>query len=118
MKDCIFCKIADKKTASDIVFEDSGVVAFRDIDPKAPVHIVLIPKEHIGKVTDAPDGSVFSGIFSAVNRIVRDGLAGHGSDLVNDGFRVVVNSGKHGGQAVEHLHFHLLGGRQMQWPPG
>ncbi|MCX5750038.1 MAG: histidine triad nucleotide-binding protein [Candidatus Saganbacteria bacterium] len=112
MTECVFCKIAGGKIKSDIIYQDDDVVAFNDMDPQAPVHILLVPKEHIERIEKVKDHSVVQKIFKAANKIVRE------KGLEKDGFRIVVNSGRHGGQAVFHLHFHLLGGRQMTWPPG
>jgi len=113
-KDCIFCKIASGQIGSDKVYSDDKVVAFRDISPQAPSHIIIIPRQHIGRIEEAVDFSVFSDIFRSVNAIIK-GDTGH---TYKNGFRVVANSGMFGGQTVDHLHFHLLAGRQMLWPPG
>jgi histidine triad (HIT) family protein len=112
MDGCIFCKIASKKIKSDVVFENEDIIAFSDAAPQAPVHILVVPKEHIERIEQVNDYSVISSVFEAVNRIALE------KGLTKNGFRVVVNSGDHGGQAVPHLHFHLLGGRRMAWPPG
>lgn len=107
---CIFCKIANKELKSSIVYESEKVVAFDDIAPQAPVHVVLIPKEHM---LDVPvSGGVLAEIFKAAAAVT--GIKG----VQDKGYRVVMNRGKDAGQAVEHLHFHLLGGRILKWPPG
>jgi histidine triad (HIT) family protein len=111
--DCLFCRIAAKEVPSDLVHEDEDVVAFRDINPRAPTHVLIIPRRHIPDahaLTDA-DGDVLARLFG-VARIVADeaGLA--------NGYRIVTNVGPEAGQSVFHLHFHLLGGRTMSWPPG
>ena len=112
--DCLFCRIANGEIKADIVYEDDGIVAFRDIDPKAPVHLLIIPKRHIATVNDVrPDHEkVLSGLFVAAAKIARD------QDLADDGYRLVVNCQEGAGQSVFHLHMHLLGGRRMEWPPG
>ncbi len=112
MSDCIFCKIAKKEMQSDIVYEDDDVVAFNDIDPKAPVHILIIPKLHIQTLNDITDHTIIGKITEAAQKLARK------KNIDKDGYRVVVNCNQHGGQAVYHIHYHLLGGRQMQWPPG
>ena len=110
--DCIFCKIASGQIKSDIISSNDDVVAFNDIAPQAPVHILVVPKEHISKLEDTKDFSLINRIFSAINDIV------YTKGLQKTGYRVVVNSGHDSGQAVDHLHFHILGGRKMTWPPG
>lgn len=110
--DCIFCKIAKKKIPSSVVFEDEKVLAFNDIDPKAPVHILVIPKQHVDSVADLKDTSVVSDLFAVMKKIAEE------KGIDKSGYRIVVNHGKDAGQAVPHLHFHLLGGRSLGWPPG
>ncbi len=114
MDDCIFCKISQGKIKSDIVYKNDKVTAFRDIAPQAPTHIIVIPNEHIEKVENVKNMEIFSDIFSAINDIINNDRSG----VFKNGFRIVVNSGIDGGQTVWHLHFHLLAGRQMLWPPG
>lgn len=114
MSDCIFCKIATKEMDSDIVLETDTVVAFRDINPQAPTHILLIPRKHIEKIADtSQDDQMLLGdlILTARDLAVKEGIA-------ESGYRLVFNNGAHAGQDVFHIHLHLLGGRQMQWPPG
>lgn len=113
MADCLFCRIAAKEIPSRIVYEDNEVLAFNDISPQAPVHVLFIPKSHIPSLADAQDdqGVLLGRILLAVRRVA--GELGLGA-----GYRVVNNCGAQGGQTVQHLHFHLLGGRDMQWPPG
>ena len=111
--DCLFCKIRAGEIPSTKVYEDEFVYAFRDIDPKAPFHAVVIPKEHIGSAAEinADNSAVVAHIFEAIARVARrDGLTG--------GYRVVTNCGEDAGQSVPHLHFHLLAGRVLAWPPG
>lgn len=113
MADCLFCKIAGKEVQSSIVYEDENMVAFNDINPQAPVHILVVPKKHIPTLLGVKDEDkeVMFSIQKVIARIAQE------KNLV-DGFRVVINCGPNAGQAVYHLHFHLLGGRKMEWPPG
>lgn len=111
---CIFCKIAAREIPADIVRESDRVVAFRDTDPQAPTHLLLIPKEHIPSLADIEErhGDVLADIAQAATQLARaEGIA-------ESGWRVVTNVGRGAGQSVFHLHFHLLGGRGMGWPPG
>lgn len=110
----MFCKIARHEIASQIVYEDDQVVAFRDVNPVAPVHILVIPKKHVPAVTalDDKDKELIGHIVLVIKKLAQE------TSVVEDGFRVVVNAGKHAGQSVPHLHFHLLGGKAMGWPPG
>ena len=114
MSDCLFCDIIEGKTKAKMVYQNELVVAFNDIGPKAPVHILIIPRKHIAGVLDITedDGAVIAEVFRVAAR-----LAGE-LGIADRGFRVVVNSGPDSGQSVFHLHYHLLGGRQMSWPPG
>lgn len=113
MEDCIFCKIANKEIPADIIYEDKTVIAFNDIEPQAPVHILIIPKEHYASILSVPAGDDIIGhIHMVANRIaLKEGIA-------KTGFRLVNNCGKDGNQSVPHLHYHLLGGRMLTWPPG
>lgn len=111
--DCLFCRIVAHEIPSDVVHEDDAVLAFRDINPKAPTHVLVIPKAHIASAADlgAQDGSLLGRMFAVVADVAdREGLS--------RGWRVVTNVGEDGGQSVEHLHLHLLGGRRLSWPPG
>lgn len=114
MEDCVFCKIADKKINSDVVYEDDDVIAFKDINPAAPIHILIIPKKHISSIMDLCDEDidVVSKIYGVAKKLASE------NNIDKKGFRIVANCGEDGGQTVEHMHFHLLGGRSMQWPPG
>ena len=115
MTDCIFCKIAHGEIPSTKVYEDDTVLAFRDLDPQAPEHVLIIPKKHLSSVLDfgAEDRELAAHILTDVIPALARTL---GIDA--GGFRLVANTGTDGGQTVGHLHFHLLGGRSMQWPPG
>ncbi len=113
MMDCIFCKIIAGQIPSDKVYEDEWVYAFRDINPEAPTHILVIPKEHITSMDDINEtnSNVVAKIFEAVAKIAK-------SEGLENGYRVVSNCKEDGGQTVYHLHYHILGGRSLQWPPG
>ncbi len=110
--DCIFCKIVKGEIPSKKAFESDTLLAFHDINPVAPTHILIIPKEHIQSASDinSENSSLVANIFETAAR-----LAGE-CGLLEDGYRIVTNIGKNGGQSVPHLHFHLIGGRQLQWP--
>lgn len=112
--DCLFCKIAAGEIPSNKVHEDDEIVAFRDIAPKAPTHILVIPRRHIGSLDDAGEGD--AGVLGRMMLITRALAREQG--LAARGYRVVNNCGDDGGQAVHHIHLHLLGGRRMAWPPG
>lgn len=112
--DCLFCKIISGEIPSDKVYEDDMVLAFRDIAPQAPQHIVIIPKEHINSANDInPENSKYiAHIFEVIPQIAKS------LGISEKGYRVVNNCGEYGGQTVMHLHFHLTGGRQFGWPAG
>ena len=112
--ECIFCKIINKEINAEIVYEDDDILAFRDINPQAPVHIVFVPKQHIANNNDISEGnsSVVGSIFCKIKDIATE------SGIEENGYRVVLNCNKDAGQEVFHLHFHLLGGRDFTWPPG
>ncbi len=114
MSDCLFCGIVEGKIKANVVYQNERVVAFRDISPKAPVHILIIPRKHVISVLDveASDHALVGEIFQVAGRLARE------QGIADSGFRVVVNSGPDAGQSVFHLHYHLIGGRQMAWPPG
>ena len=111
MTDCLFCKIINKEIPSEIIFESSNVLAFMDINPAAPFHCLIVPKEHYSSMITVDPGIVAE-LASAIQVIARE------NDLEEKGFRVVNNCGEYGQQTVDHLHFHLLGKRQFNWPPG
>ena len=110
--DCVFCKIVDGDIPSDTIYEDEHIIAFNDLDPKAPIHFLVIPKKHITSLAELDDSNseLISHIMISIAKIAKDqGL---------DSYRVVTNIGEDGGQTVPHLHFHVLGGRFLNWPPG
>ncbi len=109
MDNCIFCKIIKKEIPSSIVYEDSEIIAFRDINPVAPVHILVIPKKHISSLIDLKtDNELLIGnIYTVINKIAKQ------EGIDEKGFRVIVNCGEDGGQEVKHLHFHILGGKKL-----
>lgn len=114
MGDCIFCDIANKKTPTNFLYEDELVVAFDDLYPKAPIHKLIIPKQHIETINHIkPDQENLVGHLFSVAKILAKQLL-----IAEDGYRVVMNCNQHGGQAVYHIHLHLLGGKQLGWPPG
>lgn len=111
--DCLFCKIIGGEIPSNKVYEDDTVFAFRDIDPQAPVHILIVPKEHIASAKDINESNstVVAHIFEVAAKIAK-------AEGLDDGFRIVNNCGDSAGQTVKHLHFHLMGGREFTWPAG
>ncbi len=114
MEDCLFCKIVSGDIPADKVYENEFVLAFRDIDPKAPTHILVIPKKHIRSINEmeSEDQSLAGEMLLAAKAIAK-------SEGINEsGFRTVFNTNDDGGQTVFHIHMHILGGRQMTWPPG
>ena len=106
MEDCIFCKILNKEIPCDKVYEDENVLAFNDINPQAPIHIIVIPKKHVKSVLEA-DREIIGDVFEAINKIVKE------KGIDKSGFRVITNCGKAAGQTVEHLHFHILAGTEL-----
>jgi histidine triad (HIT) family protein len=112
--DCLFCKIAADEVPSTKVYEDDVVIAFRDIAPRAPTHILIIPRDHIASAADLTEdhGEMLGRLFAVAARIARD------EGIADGGYRLVSNVGRWGGQTVDHLHVHLLGGRPFSWPPG
>jgi histidine triad (HIT) family protein len=114
MDDCIFCRIAKKDIGAKIVYEDDNVIGFDDISPQAPVHVIIISKKHIVSVDfiDESDADIMTSLMFSFKKIAE--IKGIG----NNGYRIVSNHKERAGQSVFHLHFHLLGGRDMKWPPG
>ncbi len=112
--DCLFCSIARRDIPASIVYEDEEVIVFNDIDPQAPVHVLIIPKKHISTVNDLPEeDSLLIGKMLLIARDLAKRL-----DVSEDGYRIVINCNSGAGQTVFHIHAHLLGGRTFRWPPG
>ena len=112
--DCIFCKIVSKEIPADIVEETEHVVAFRDINPQAPTHVQIIPRKHVPHITSfaaADDAAWLTDLIETANRVAA-------SEGLDKGFRLVINNGPLSGQSVFHVHLHVIGGRQLGWPPG
>jgi len=111
---CIFCKIAHREIPTPLVFESEHVVAFRDLHPQAPTHVLIIPRRHISSITkvEEADQSLLGELLLAAKKVAAS------LNLDTDGYRLNLNVGYHGGQTVEHIHLHLLGGRRFDWPPG
>jgi histidine triad (HIT) family protein len=110
--DCLFCRIIKKEIPTSIVAEDEHYVAFRDINPQAPVHVLVIPREHVTSLNDAKDPAMIGRLHLAAAKIARS------EGLSERGYRTLINTNDDAGQTVFHLHLHLLGGRRMNWPPG
>ena len=111
---CLFCRIVSGEISAKNVYEDGDVFAFNDINPQAPVHVLVVPRRHIPSLDDVTDSeaSIIGTVLARVAQIARD------LHLSSDGYRVVVNTGEAAGQTVFHIHFHILGGRNFGWPPG
>ncbi len=114
MTDCVFCKIVAGEIPADIVASNEGAVAFRDVNPATPVHLLVVPRRHIASVDALGDDD--GEAMAACLRLVRDAARQEG--VGDRGFRVVCNTGADAGQVVQHIHFHVLGGRRLGWPPG
>ena len=114
MSDCLFCKFVSGEIKADVVYEDDHVLAFRDINPQAPVHVLVIPKRHISTLNDlTPDDAELVGrLYLAAKQVARD------EGIDEAGYRTIMNCNEQAGQTVFHIHLHLLGGRGMSWPPG
>ena len=112
--DCLFCRIAEGEISADVIHEDDQVVAFRDINPQAPTHVLVIPREHVASVDELEEdhAELVGRLFLVARDVARD------EGLDDEGYRLVVNTGAGAGQSVFHIHLHLLGGRAMKWPPG
>jgi histidine triad (HIT) family protein len=112
-EECLFCRIAQRTLPADVVAETDTLLAFRDINPQAPTHLLIIPKEHLPSLADATEAHIplLGSAVQFANRLARQ-------HRLSAGYRVVANCGAQAGQSVWHLHFHLLGGRTLQWPPG
>ena len=112
MPDCLFCKIASGKIPSKVVLQDDEMFAFDDVNPQAPVHVLVIPKRHIGGLNDAEDRALLGRLLETAALVAKK------KGIAESGYRVVANTGRQGGQTIFHLHVHVLGGRPMTWPPG
>lgn len=112
--DCLFCRIVTRAVPAKVISEDEQVMAFRDINPQAPTHVLIVPKRHLASLADLGDaeGSLLSAAMRMANQLARQ------EGIAETGYRVVSNCGADAGQSVGHLHWHLLGGRRMTWPPG
>ncbi len=112
MENCLFCKIAKGEIPSQKVYEDDAVLAFRDISPAAPEHVLIIPKKHYDNILQLDNNALLGQLFDVARQVAQT------LGIDKTGFRIVINTGKDGGQTVEHLHLHLLGARELGWPPG
>lgn len=112
MSNCIFCKIVQGEIPSAKIYEDEKIFVFKDINPEAPTHILLIPKKHIVSLMDLDDFEIISHIHKVAQKMAKE------LGISESGFRLVNNCKEDGGQTVDHLHYHMLGGRKLQWPPG
>jgi histidine triad (HIT) family protein len=109
--DCLFCRIVAGKIPATVVYEDDHVMAINDVFPRAPFHVLVVPRKHVEKLSDLEDEALGGRLLQAVRQVARQGGVG-------DNFRLVLNNGDSAGQNVLHLHFHVLGGREFAWPPG
>jgi histidine triad (HIT) family protein len=112
MSDCLFCKMVSGVIKPDTVYEDEKVLAFRDINPQAPTHVLIIPKTHVATLNDLEDAQLAGHLLQTAAVVAKQ------EGLSEQGYRTVINCNRHAGQEVFHLHLHVLGGRQMRWPPG
>lgn len=114
MEDCLFCKIANGELATDIIYQDDKVLAFNDINPQAPTHILITPRKHISTLNDLQDQdtSIVGHMVQIAQQLAKQ------YEHADDGYRLVMNCNEHGGQTVFHIHMHLLAGRKLTWPPG
>ena len=113
-QDCLFCRIVDEDIPADVVYQSDAAIAFRDINPQAPTHVLIIPRRHVSTINDlnAGDEELVGNLVLAAKEIARQ------EGLADNGYRVVMNCGEEAGQSVFHIHLHLLGGRMLNWPPG
>ena len=112
MSDCLFCRIVRGEIPAALVGESELCLAFRDIAPQAPVHVLVIPRAHYRSLSDTPDAAVLGAMGELAKQVAQE------LGIAESGYRVVLNTGDHGGQTVHHIHMHLLGGRHLKWPPG
>ncbi|HLQ31509.1 MAG TPA: histidine triad nucleotide-binding protein [Chloroflexota bacterium] len=111
MADCIFCKIASGEIKGNVVYQDEHVTGFRDLNPQAPTHVLLIPNRHVASIAELDDADLSLRLLQAARKVAQD-------EKLENGWRLVTNVGPDAGQSVLHLHWHVLGGRHMGWPPG
>lgn len=114
MDDCLFCKIDRGEIPSEKVYDGEGVFAIRDVNPQAPVHLLILPKKHFSTIMEIEDGDqkMIGSIFTVANKLAKE------NGLTDTGFRMILNCGRGAGQSVFHIHYHLMGGRALNWPPG
>ena len=114
MSDCLFCKILQGDIPAKLVYEDDSIITFNDINPQAPTHLLIVPRKHIETLNDLTidDTQTVGRMVQVAQQLANE------KGLANDGYRLIMNCNDHGGQTVFHIHLHLLGGRQFQWPPG
>jgi histidine triad (HIT) family protein len=110
-QNCIFCQIIAGDLKSTIVWQDDKILAINDMSPQAPCHLLIIPKQHYTDITECKDSFLLGNMLNQASQLMR-------KEGISSGFRVVINTGSHGGQTVPHIHIHVLGGRPMVWPPG
>jgi len=112
--DCVFCRISQDKTPAKKIYQDNDIIAFHDINPQAPVHVLIISRRHLTNLLDvnSQDESLLGKMLVIATQIAKE------LNVAETGFRIVINTNKNAGQSIDHLHIHLLGGRKMQWPPG
>jgi len=112
MTDCLFCRIVRGEIPAKLVAESDDAIAIRDIDPRAPVHVLVLPRKHVASLNDGADPRLLGEVLKLAATVARQ------EGVTDTGYRVVINTGEHAGQTVQHLHAHVLGGRDMAWPPG
>ena len=112
METCIFCRILDRRAPARVIYEDEWAVAIEDIHPQAPVHLLVIPRQHVSSLDDAKDARLLGHLLGVAAQLARE------RQLEKKGYRTVINNGSWAGQSVDHLHIHVLGGRVFHWPPG
>lgn len=109
--DCIFCSIANKEINADIILEGDNFIAFNDVNPQAPIHVLVIPKKHYENIHSLTDIVIMNEVIKGIQEVIK-------KLNIEDGYRIITNTGESGGQTVNHLHFHILSGRPLLWPPG
>jgi histidine triad (HIT) family protein len=110
--DCLFCRIIAREIPADVVYEDAETLAFRDINPQAPVHVLVVPRRHMASLNAVSDTPIFEALFASVRTVAQQ------EGVAESGFRSVINTGPDAQQSVQHVHIHVLGGRPLGWPPG